>query len=54
MVLAKDVNPVNGATYVGARMVHGPAQRAIPVVALKAVDDVLHGLAPDAKWYAYC
>ncbi len=54
MVLVKNVNPTNGITYVGAEMVHGPAQRAIPVLALKAIDDVLHGLEPDPKWYADC
>jgi Rieske Fe-S protein len=54
MVLVQDVNPVNGVTYVGAQRVHEPAPRAIPVVALKAVDDVLYGLQADPRWYVYC
>lgn len=54
MVLVKNVNPSNGVTYVGAEMVHTPAHRGIPIVALKAIDDVLYGLEPDPKWYAYC
>lgn len=54
MVLVKEVNPVNGVTYVGAERVHGPAARAIPIVALRAIDDVLYGLEADSRWYVYC
>lgn len=54
MVLVKDVNPVNGISYVGAARVHTPAPRAIPIVALRAIDDVLYGFEVDARWYEYC
>ncbi len=54
MVLVKDVNPENGVVYVGARHVHGPATRALPVIPVKAEKDVLVGGMPNSGWYEYC
>ena len=54
MVLLKDVNPRNGVTYVGPSRVHGPSSRAIPVIAVKAINDVLVGGMADPRWYEYC
>jgi len=55
MVLVKDVNPQNGIEYVGARHVHGPATRAMPVLPIRArEDDVLVGGIVDQQWYEYC
>lgn len=51
MILASDVNPENGVSYVGPSRVHGPASRTIPIVPLKAVDDILVGGMPDPRWY---
>ena len=54
MVLVVNVNGKNGAQYVGAVRVHGPAPRALPVVPVKAVGDTLIGGMPDPRWYEYC
>ena len=54
MIIARDVNPLSGVEYVGASRVFGPSTRAIPVVPVKAVDDVLIGGMLDARWYQYC
>ncbi len=54
MALVKDVNPKNGATYVRARRVHGPASRALPVGPVKAERDVLVDGMPGPRWYDYC
>ena len=54
MVLVWDVHP-NGPNYVGARNVHGPAPRALPIVPVKAEADVLIGAIVDSRWYtSYC
>jgi len=34
--------------------VYGPSSRAIPLIPVKAVDDVLVGGMPDPRWYLYC
>jgi len=54
LVLVKNVNPKNEVEYVGARHVHGPADRALPVVPVRAERDVLVGGMPDPRWYEYC
>jgi len=54
MLLVKDINTTNGLEFVGPSRVHGPASRAIPVFAVRAVDDVLQGAMVDARWYVYC
>ena len=54
MILLKNENPISHVTYVGPSRVHGPASRAIPVIPVKAVDDVLVGGMPDPGWYEYC
>jgi len=54
MLLVKNLNDKNGVEFVGPSRVHGPASRAIPVFAVRAVDDVLQGAMVDARWYAYC
>lgn len=54
MILQKSVNDRNGVEYVGALRVYGPAVRAIPVVPIKAVDDVITGVISDPRWYEYC
>jgi len=54
MLLVKNVNEKNGVEFVGPSRVHGPASRAIPVFAVRAVNDVLEGSMVDARWYVYC
>ncbi len=54
LVLTTSVNPNNNVTYVGAERVHGPAGRAVPVVAVAVKADVLYGGMVDERWYAYC
>jgi len=54
MVLVKSTNPKNNATYVGAQFVHGPANRSLPVIAVRAANDTLVGGMVDARWYVYC
>ncbi|MGQ0796534.1 MAG: hypothetical protein ACT4OI_01525 [Methanobacteriota archaeon] len=54
MRLVWDVHPKSGARYVGAQHVHGPTQRALPVVPLQVRDGVLIGGMPDPRWYSYC
>lgn len=60
MNLVIDVHP-RGAAYVGAKRVHGPAARALPVVPLRSRgDDLVGGMVlgpdelPDPRWYRYC
>jgi len=52
--LVKSVNDRNGVEYVGPARVHGPSTRAIPVVPVRAEEDVLFGGMPDPRWYDYC
>lgn len=54
MTLVKHINEANGVEYVGARHVHGPAHRALPVVPLKSEGGTLVGGMPDPGWYVYC
>ena len=54
MHLVKDVNPKNGAVYVGTKYVHGPATRGLPVVPVKVEGGNIVGGMPDPRWYAYC
>lgn len=54
MVLVRNVNPRNGAEYVGPLLVHGPATRAIPVIPVRAQFDVLIGGMPNPLWFQYC
>ena len=54
LVLTTDVNPGSGVTYVGAERVLGPAGRSVPVVAVRADQDVLYGGMLDPRWYEYC
>src|SRR5207249_10559175 len=54
MLVVKNVHDKDGVEFVGPSRVHGPASRAIPVFAVRAVDDVLQGAMVDARWYAYC
>jgi Rieske Fe-S protein len=54
MILVRDVNPRNNAKYVGPSRVHGPSSRAIPIIPLKAVSDILVGGMPESSWYADC
>ncbi len=54
MRLVWDVNPKNAARYVGAQHVHGPANRALPVVPVRTEGDVLVGGMGDPRWYDYC
>jgi len=51
LLLVSDVNPKSRAGYVGARHVHGPTKRALPVIPVRVVDDVLVGGMPDPRWY---
>lgn len=54
LLLTTNVNPKNGVAYLGATYVHGPTQRALPIVPLKAEGEVLIGGMPDPAWYTYC
>jgi len=54
LLLVHDVNNRNLVDYVGAAVVHDPATRALPVIPVKAVDDVLVGGMGDPGWYEYC
>ena len=54
MLLVKNINDKNGVEFVGPSRVYGPASRAIPVFAVRAVDDVLQGAMVDHRWYEYC
>jgi Rieske Fe-S protein len=54
MALVHGTHPVGGVDYVGARFIHGPGWGPLPVVAVRARDDVLEGTMIDPRWYAYC
>src|SRR3989442_8835557 len=54
MVLVVNTNDKNGAQYVGAWRVHGPAPRALPVIPVKASGLNLIGGMADPAWYLYC
>src|SRR3972149_2070352 len=51
MSLVKNVNEKSGAEYVGARHVHGPAHRALPIVPVKSEGGTLVGGMADPRWY---
>ncbi len=48
------LNPRANVNYVGARIVHGPGFGPLPVLLVRAEQDVLHGGAADSNWYVYC
>ena len=54
MRLVKDENSTSHIPYAGPARVYGPSSRAIPLIPVKAVDDVLVGGMPDPRWYLYC
>lgn len=54
MLLVVNVNERNGARYVGAARVHGPAARALPVIPVQAQGRNLVGGMPNPAWYVYC
>jgi Rieske Fe-S protein len=54
MLLVRNVNPFSGVEYVGPQLVHGPSARAIPVVPVRAADDILLGGMPDPRWFEHC
>jgi Rieske Fe-S protein len=54
LLLTIDRNPKNGAHYVGAQRVHGPAPRALPLIPVKEQGGNLVGGMADARWYVYC
>jgi len=54
MLLVVDRNTKNGARYVGAQRVHGPALRAIPVIPVRLESGALVGGMPNPAWYIYC
>jgi Rieske Fe-S protein len=60
LTVAVDLNPVTRVDYPGARHVHGPADRGLPIVPLEDRGGRLFGVMdeekwPDqAKWYIYC
>ncbi len=54
LLLTTDVNPKDDAVYLGATHVHGPTQRALPVVAVRSEGGVLVGGMSDPRWYRYC
>ncbi len=54
LVLIEDTNPHNGVRFPGMELVHTPGVFAMPLLPLRAVDDVLTGAMADARWYEYC
>lgn len=55
MLLVTDVNPQAGSVpYPGAKMVHGPATRALPLIPVKSEGGNLVGGMADPRWYVYC
>jgi len=54
MILEWGSNPRSGINYIGARMVHGPGFGPLPIVPLRADDDVLSGGNESTVWYQYC
>jgi Rieske Fe-S protein len=54
MLLVVNTNDKNGAKYVGAQRVHGPAPRALPVIPVQAQGQNLVGGMADPNWYIYC
>ena len=54
LLITTNVHPRSGAVYLGAKNVHGPTQRALPLVPIRADDEVLVGGMPDPRWYDYC
>lgn len=54
MLLVVDRNTKNGARYVGAQRVHGPALRALPVIPVRLEGGAMVGGMPNPAWYIYC
>lgn len=54
LVLVQDVNPRNNTPFPGMQVVHGPAVFSMPLIPLRAADNVLVGGMADPRWYAYC
>lgn len=54
LVLVADTNPHNGVRFPGLQIVHPPGTFAMPLVPLRAVNDVLEGGLFDPRWYVYC
>ena len=54
LLLTTNVHPRNGVPYLGATHVHGPTQRALPIVPVRVDGEVLVGGMPDPRWYDYC
>jgi Rieske Fe-S protein len=53
MALVDGTHPT-GPSYIGARLVHGPGWGPLPVVVVRARDDVLEGGMIDPRWYSFC
>jgi Rieske Fe-S protein len=51
LLLVEDVNTRNGARYVGAKHVHRPTWRALPVIPVRVDQDQLVGGMPNPAWY---
>ena len=54
MVLEVAHNPRSNADYVGDRQILGPGFGPLPVIPIRAVEDVLEGGMADPRWYEYC
>ncbi len=54
MSLVVNTNEKNGARYIGAKRVHGPAHRALPLVPVRSQNGELVGGMADPRWYVYC
>jgi len=54
LLLTTNVHPRNGTSYLGATHVHGPTQRALPVVPVRVDNGVLVVGMPDPRSYDYC
>ncbi len=54
LLLTANTNPHNGVLFPGMELVHGPGSFAMPLIPLRAVNDVLEGDMVDSRWYVYC
>ena len=54
LVLVSNFVPWGSFSYLGLMAVGGPARLGLPVVPVKAIDNVLFGGMGDPRWYEYC
>ena len=54
LLLIRDINPNNNVAFPGMELVHGPGTFGMPLVPVRAVNDILEGRMVDSRWYLYC